>query len=89
MNNENQSSSDEEKNSTKLNSKEKNDSNDQGKKKNDEYNKFKIYLEQLLEDDIPVNLKKYDFKELRTNKEAKKAGMNEVLDGIDGKFKNK
>ena len=42
-----------------------------------------------MEDDIPVNLKKYDFKELRTKKEAKKAGMNEVLDGIDGKFKNK
>ena len=35
---------------------------------------------------MPAELKKYDLKELRTKKEANKKGMNEVQDGIDGKF---
>ena len=49
---------------------------------------FKIYLEQLLEDNVHVYLKKYDLKELRKKIWAKKAGMKEFLDGIDGKFNN-
>ena len=43
-------------------------------------------MEKLLEDEIPAELKKYDLKELRTKKEAKKKGMNESQNGIDGKF---
>ena len=84
--NDSQNSTDEEVRSSKSDSNTKSDSNSLKTKNLDEYTRFKKNFEQLLKAEIPVKFDKYDFKELRTKKEAKKEGMNEILDEIEGKF---